>query len=168
MAAALAAYGVCQTGCNGVWVTCCAALGFTAGTFTGGTALPAALASCSVNQGTCMAACAVTAGLAGAAEAGAAGAAVGGAGSVLAGVAGVVAAAMAAAGSVAAYLGLVVKAAPTIPSRVITAASDAVATLADASASLASSVYDAGLFAANAALALLIAYALFRLLILRG
>jgi hypothetical protein len=69
MAAAIATYGVCQTGCNAAWVACCAALGYTAGTFTGGSALPAALATCSTQQGVCMAACAAMAGVAGVAEA---------------------------------------------------------------------------------------------------
>jgi hypothetical protein len=37
MATALAAYGICQTGCNTAWVACCSALGYIAGTFTLGT-----------------------------------------------------------------------------------------------------------------------------------
>lgn len=53
------------------WVACCAALGYTAGTFTAGSAVPAALATCSTGQGTCMAGCAAMSGLAGVAEVGA-------------------------------------------------------------------------------------------------
>jgi hypothetical protein len=52
------AYGLCQTGCNTVWVACCAAAGATAGVVTGGAgAIPAVLA-CNVAQGACMAICA--------------------------------------------------------------------------------------------------------------
>ena len=46
------AYGICQTGCNTVWVACVAAAGGVAGVSTGGAAVP----------GVCMAAC-VAAGL---------------------------------------------------------------------------------------------------------
>lgn len=63
--AALATYGLCQTGCNTAWVGCCAALGYTAGTFTMGGGVPAALASCSAAQGTCMMSCAAMTGLVG-------------------------------------------------------------------------------------------------------
>ena len=60
--AGLLAYGICQTGCNSVWVACVAAAGGTAGVTTGGVAVPAAILACNVAQGTCMAAC-VAAGL---------------------------------------------------------------------------------------------------------
>ncbi|KAG1882509.1 hypothetical protein F4604DRAFT_1577418, partial [Suillus subluteus] len=53
------AYGICQTGCNGLAVACYAAAGFTFGV-----ALPAAppvLIACNVGLGGCMAACAVVA-----------------------------------------------------------------------------------------------------------
>ncbi|VEN50320.1 unnamed protein product [Callosobruchus maculatus] len=55
---AIVAYGACQTACNAGYVTCCTAAGATAGTFTLGLGIPAALAGCSVIQGVCMAACA--------------------------------------------------------------------------------------------------------------
>ena len=71
MAGAVATYAACQTGCNTAWVACCGALGYTAGTFTAGSGVPAALATCSTAQGTCMAACAAMAGLTGVAEVGA-------------------------------------------------------------------------------------------------
>jgi hypothetical protein len=77
MAAALATYAACQTGCNAAWVACCAALGYTAGTYTAGSGVPAALATCSAGQGTCMAGCAAMAGLTGVAEVGATAAAAG-------------------------------------------------------------------------------------------
>ena len=60
--AGLLAYGICQTGCNTVWVACVSAAGGTAGVSTGGLAVPAAILACNVAQGTCMAAC-VAAGL---------------------------------------------------------------------------------------------------------
>ena len=56
------AYGICQTGCNTVWVACVAAAGGVAGVSTGGTAVPAAILACNSAQGLCMAAC-VAAGL---------------------------------------------------------------------------------------------------------
>ena len=56
------AYGICQTGCNSVWVACVAAAGGTAGVTTGGVAVPAAILACNTAQGVCMAAC-VAAGL---------------------------------------------------------------------------------------------------------
>ena len=56
------AYGVCQTGCNTVWVACVAAAGGTAGVSTGGVGVPAAILACNTAQGVCMAAC-VAAGL---------------------------------------------------------------------------------------------------------
>ena len=58
----LLAYGICQTGCNGVWVACVSAAGGVAGVSTGGAAVPAAILACNAAQGTCMAAC-VAAGL---------------------------------------------------------------------------------------------------------
>ena len=83
-------YGVCQTGCNTVWVACVSAAGGVAGykdismndkwpknkiyfswyfcasarVSTGGAGVPAAIVACNTSQGTCMAACAgVTLGL---------------------------------------------------------------------------------------------------------
>ena len=58
-----AAYGICQTGCNTVWVACVAGAGGTAGVSTGGVGVPAAIAACNTAQGVCMAAC-IAAGLA--------------------------------------------------------------------------------------------------------
>lgn len=68
------ALGLCYTACNAAWVVCCTAAAsvageqkafsrmdlstfITAGTYTGGAAVPAALATCSTIQGTCMATC---------------------------------------------------------------------------------------------------------------
>ncbi|CUA77418.1 hypothetical protein RSOLAG22IIIB_02431 [Rhizoctonia solani] len=51
------AMGLCYSACNAGYVTCCASAGAIAGTFTLGLGVPAALAVCSVVQGTCMAAC---------------------------------------------------------------------------------------------------------------
>ena len=56
------AYGICQTGCNTVWVTCVAAAGGVAGVSTGGVGTPVAIVACNTAQGICMAAC-VAAGL---------------------------------------------------------------------------------------------------------
>ena len=56
------AYGICQTGCNTVWVACVAAAGGTAGVSTGGAGVPAAIVACNAAQGVCMAAC-IAAGL---------------------------------------------------------------------------------------------------------
>ena len=56
------AYGICQTGCNSVWVACVAAAGGTAGVTTGGVAVPAAILACNTAQRVCMEAC-VAAGL---------------------------------------------------------------------------------------------------------
>lgn len=53
------AYGICQTGCNAVWVACVSAAGGTAGVATAGAAVVPAITACSVAQGVCMAACAV-------------------------------------------------------------------------------------------------------------
>ena len=55
--AGLLAYAICQTGCNAVWVACCAAAGGTAGVTTGGLAVPAAILACNAAQGVCMTAC---------------------------------------------------------------------------------------------------------------
>ena len=55
-------YGICQTGCNVVWVACVAAAGGVAGVSTGGVGVPPAILACNVAQGVCMAAC-VAAGL---------------------------------------------------------------------------------------------------------
>ena len=55
----LASYGICQTGCNSVWVACVA--GGTAGVTTGGVGVPAAVLACNAAQGVCMAACAAIA-----------------------------------------------------------------------------------------------------------
>ena len=57
------AYGICQTGCNGVAVACYAAASFTFGTVTAGAGVPAVIVGCNTALGTCMAAC-VAAGLA--------------------------------------------------------------------------------------------------------
>ncbi|CAE6406837.1 unnamed protein product [Rhizoctonia solani] len=51
------AMGLCYTACNAGYVTCCTVAGVTAGTFTLGLGIPAAVAACSVVQGACMAAC---------------------------------------------------------------------------------------------------------------
>ena len=48
------AYGICQTGCNTVWVACVTAAGGVAGVSTGGTAVPAAILACNAAQGTCI------------------------------------------------------------------------------------------------------------------
>ena len=56
------AYGICQTGCNTVWVACVAAAGGVAGASTGGAGVPAAILACNAAQGVCMAAC-IAAGL---------------------------------------------------------------------------------------------------------
>lgn len=58
MAAALVAYGTCQTGCNAVWTACYAAAGVVAGTVTAGAAAPVAILGCNSAQGICMTACA--------------------------------------------------------------------------------------------------------------
>ena len=57
----LASYGICQTGCNTVWVACVAGAGGTAGVTTGGVGVPAAVLACNTAQGLCMAACAAIA-----------------------------------------------------------------------------------------------------------
>ncbi|KXZ52489.1 hypothetical protein GPECTOR_9g533 [Gonium pectorale] len=57
VAAGPLAYGICQTGCNAMVVACYSAAGFTFGTVTAGTGIPAAIAACNAALGTCMAAC---------------------------------------------------------------------------------------------------------------
>jgi hypothetical protein len=52
------AYGICQSGCNGVAVACYAAAGFTFGTVTAGMGVCPAIIGCNVALGSCMAACA--------------------------------------------------------------------------------------------------------------
>lgn len=66
--AGLLAYGLCQTGCNGVAVACYSAAGFTFGTVTAGAGIPAVIVSCvaapavivgcNTALGACMATCA--------------------------------------------------------------------------------------------------------------
>ena len=51
------AYGICQTGCNAIVVSCYAAAGFTFGTVTAGVGTPTVLIACNASLGTCMAAC---------------------------------------------------------------------------------------------------------------
>jgi hypothetical protein len=55
-------YGICQTGCNKLAVSCYTAAGFTFGLVTAGTGIPAAIVGCNSSLGICMAAC-VAAGL---------------------------------------------------------------------------------------------------------
>jgi len=55
-------YGICQTGCNTVWVSCVSAGGGVAGVSTGGPGVPAAILGCNSANGVCMASC-VAAGL---------------------------------------------------------------------------------------------------------
>ena len=50
-------YGICQTGCNGLVVSCYAAAGFTFGTVTAGAGVPASIMACNASLGACMAAC---------------------------------------------------------------------------------------------------------------
>jgi hypothetical protein len=63
--AGLATYGACQSGCNVAAVACYASAGVIFGTVTLGAGVPAAVAACATQQGVCMAACAVMAGLTG-------------------------------------------------------------------------------------------------------
>jgi len=55
---ALASYGICQTGCNALVVSCYAAAGLVFGTVTAGAGIPAAAIGCNIGLGTCMAGCA--------------------------------------------------------------------------------------------------------------
>ena len=57
----LAGYGLCQTGCNTVWMACVTAAGGVAGVSTGGIGVPAAILACNAAQGVCMASCAAVA-----------------------------------------------------------------------------------------------------------
>ena len=52
-------YGICQTGCNALVVSCYAAAGFTFGTVTAGLGTSAAILACNSSLGSCMAACVV-------------------------------------------------------------------------------------------------------------
>ena len=56
--AGIMSYGLCQTGCNALYVSCCSAAGVTAGTFTLGVGTPAAVVGCTGALGKCMSACA--------------------------------------------------------------------------------------------------------------
>lgn len=51
------AYGICQSGCNALVVSCYAAARFTFGTVTVGLGTPAAIIACNAALGTCMAGC---------------------------------------------------------------------------------------------------------------
>jgi len=51
------AYGICQTGCNGLAVACYAAAGFTFGTVTTGAGIPAVPVGCNASLGACMVTC---------------------------------------------------------------------------------------------------------------
>ncbi|KAI9354162.1 hypothetical protein BD770DRAFT_392522 [Pilaira anomala] len=55
-------YGICQTGCNALAVSCYAAAGAVFGTVTAGVGVPAAIIGCNVGLGLCMSGC-VAAGL---------------------------------------------------------------------------------------------------------
>ena len=57
VAAGPLAYGICQTGCNALAVSCYAAAGFTFGAVTAGAGIPAAIIGCNAALGVCMAAC---------------------------------------------------------------------------------------------------------------
>ena len=48
-------YGLCQSGCNALVVSCYAAAGFTFGTITGGLGAPAVILGCNAGLGTCIA-----------------------------------------------------------------------------------------------------------------
>eukprot|EP01041_Mallomonas_annulata_P003066 gene3066-6012_t len=51
------AYGICQSGCNALVVSCYLAAGFTFGTITAGAGTPAAIIGCNAGLGACMAGC---------------------------------------------------------------------------------------------------------------
>ena len=55
--AGLLAYGICQSGCNALVVSCYAAAGFTFGTVTAGAGVPAVILGCNSGLGVCMASC---------------------------------------------------------------------------------------------------------------
>ncbi|OWY98340.1 hypothetical protein PHMEG_00030918 [Phytophthora megakarya] len=57
------AYGICQSGCNGVAVACYAAAGAVFGTVTAGVGAAPAVVGCNIALGACMTGC-VAAGLA--------------------------------------------------------------------------------------------------------
>jgi hypothetical protein len=59
--AGLITYGICQSGCNALWVACVTGAGGVAGVTTGGTVVIPAVAACCKAQGVCMSACAVVA-----------------------------------------------------------------------------------------------------------
>ncbi|PNH03832.1 hypothetical protein TSOC_010074 [Tetrabaena socialis] len=50
-------YGICQTGCNALVVSCYTAAGFTFGTVTAGAGIPAVIIGCNAGLGFCMAGC---------------------------------------------------------------------------------------------------------------
>jgi hypothetical protein len=53
------AYGICQTGCNALAVSCYAAGGYIFGTVTAGTGVPGTIAACNVGLGFSMTQCVV-------------------------------------------------------------------------------------------------------------
>ena len=55
---ALGAYGICQTGCNVLVVSCYTGAGLVFGTVSAGTAIPVAAVACNTGLGACMASCA--------------------------------------------------------------------------------------------------------------
>ncbi|KAF8808937.1 cysteine-rich protein [Phlegmacium glaucopus] len=55
------AYGICQTGCNALAVTCYAAAGYTFGTVVASPAAPAVVQSCNAGLAACSTACATVA-----------------------------------------------------------------------------------------------------------
>jgi len=55
---ALASYGVCQSGCNTLVVSCYTGSGLVFGTVTGGAGIPVAAAACNAGLGVCMGSCA--------------------------------------------------------------------------------------------------------------
>lgn len=50
-------YGICQSACNALVVSCYAAAGFTFGTVTAGAGVPASIVACNTGLGACMAGC---------------------------------------------------------------------------------------------------------------
>ena len=53
------AAGICYTGCNALWVTCCLAGGGIAGVTTGGAAVTPVILACNTGQSFCMSSCMV-------------------------------------------------------------------------------------------------------------
>lgn len=51
------AYGICQTGCNALVVTCYTAAGAVFGTVTAGAGVPGVILGCNAGLGLCMAGC---------------------------------------------------------------------------------------------------------------